>query len=176
MDSTNTKRTLAMSLKALLKEQPLSKISIGEICDLCSMSRKSFYYHFKDKEDLISWIFDTEFEEACKEKTRVIDTLIKYFYENKSFYKKVLKEEGQNSFSDHLYSFCCALMEDTFKNELGIKELNRFQIGFFADGFVCTIKRWMTSYNAQSPDELARQINESFSVSHNLKNEEKTLA
>ena len=79
-------------LKALLKEQPLSKISIGEICDLCSMSRKSFYYHFKDKEDLISWIFDTEFEEACKEKTRVIDTLIKYFYENKSFYKKVLKE------------------------------------------------------------------------------------
>ena len=24
------------------------------------MNRKSFYYHFKDKYDLVNWIFDTE--------------------------------------------------------------------------------------------------------------------
>lgn len=175
MDSTNTKRTLAMSLKALLKEQPLCKISIGEICDLCSMNRKSFYYHFKDKEDLVNWIFDTEFEMASKGEERMIDALIRYFYENKGYYKKVLKEEGQNSFSEHLYSFCCCLMENALKKELEMAELTSFQIGFFADGFVCTIKRWMTSYNATSPDELTRQISESLSASNKLYKKEKAL-
>ena len=114
-----------MSLKALLKEQPLCKISIGEICDLCSMSRKSFYYHFKDKEDLVNWIFDTEFEIASKGEERMIDALIRYFYENKGYYKKVLKEEGQNSFSEHLYSFCCCLMENALKKELEMAELTK---------------------------------------------------
>ncbi len=165
LETNNTKKALAMSLKGLIKEQPLSKISIGEICDDCSMSRKSFYYHFKDKEDLVNWIFDSEFEKASDGEASVIDALIKYFYENKGFYKRVLREEGQNSFSDHLYSVCCTLMENRLSQELRIVGLTPFQIGFFADGLVCTIKRWMASYNATSPSELTRQINASLSVS-----------
>ena len=52
-----TKETLASALRELLKTQPLSKISVKDITDYCDMSRNSFYYHFKDKYELISWIF-----------------------------------------------------------------------------------------------------------------------
>ena len=60
-DSSITKKALASSLKELMAQMPLSKIGVGDICANCEMNRKSFYYHFKDKNDLINWIFDSEF-------------------------------------------------------------------------------------------------------------------
>ena len=60
-DSNITKRALATSLKELMAEQPFDKINVAQICERCNMNRKSFYYHFKDKYDLVNWIFDTEF-------------------------------------------------------------------------------------------------------------------
>ena len=52
-DSGITKRALAASFKELLDEQTFTQISIGEICAECGMNRKSFYYHFTDKHDLV---------------------------------------------------------------------------------------------------------------------------
>ena len=60
-DSNITKRALASSLKSLMETKPFSKISVADICASCDMNRKSFYYHFKDKYDLVEWIFNTEF-------------------------------------------------------------------------------------------------------------------
>ena len=60
-DSNITKKALASALKDLMSRTPYAKISVSDICELCEMNRKSFYYHFKDKEDLVNWIFDVEF-------------------------------------------------------------------------------------------------------------------
>ena len=62
-DSNITKLALSNALKELLAERPFEKISVSDICQKCSMNRKSFYYHFRDKYDLVNWIFDTEFME-----------------------------------------------------------------------------------------------------------------
>ena len=53
-DSNITKKALASALKDLMTRIPYAKISVGDICELCQMNRKSFYYHFKDKEDLVN--------------------------------------------------------------------------------------------------------------------------
>lgn len=66
-DSNITKRALATSLKELMLEQPFDKINVAQICARCNMNRKSFYYHFKDKYDLVNWIFDTEFIALMKD-------------------------------------------------------------------------------------------------------------
>lgn len=60
-DSNITKKALAMAMKELMEQIPFSKISVSDICEKCGMNRKSFYYHFKDKYDLVNWIFDVEF-------------------------------------------------------------------------------------------------------------------
>ena len=65
-DSNITKKALAQTMKELMAKQPFSKISVGDICDACGMSRKSFYYHFRDKYDLVNWIFDTEFLQSIR--------------------------------------------------------------------------------------------------------------
>lgn len=107
-DSSITKMALANSLKALMQEKSFHKISINDICNGCNMNRKSFYYHFKDKYDLLNWIFDTEFREfairsSCLETWDLMLSLCYYLYENRKFYRKALAIDGQNSFHSHLY-------------------------------------------------------------------------
>ena len=60
-DLNITKRALAAALRELMEQMPFDKIQVGQICEICNMNRKSFYYHFKDKYDLLNWIFDVEF-------------------------------------------------------------------------------------------------------------------
>lgn len=55
-----TKDALGKGLKVLLEKKPLSKISVKDITEYCNISRNTFYYHFKDKYELINWIFYTD--------------------------------------------------------------------------------------------------------------------
>ena len=50
-----TKRALEASLKKLLMEKPLHKITVSDITDDCGINRMTFYYHFKDIYDLVEW-------------------------------------------------------------------------------------------------------------------------
>lgn len=59
-----TKRALAESLKKLLLEKPLDRITVSDITEDCGVSRMTFYYHFKDVYDLIEWTWLQEAERA----------------------------------------------------------------------------------------------------------------
>ena len=52
-----TKTALAEALKDLMRKKPFARISVSDICESCGLNRKSFYYHFRDKYDLLNWIF-----------------------------------------------------------------------------------------------------------------------
>ena len=56
-----TKQALSNCFERTYGRSSFEKIRIADICKRCGMNRKSFYYHFKDKYDLLNWIFDTEF-------------------------------------------------------------------------------------------------------------------
>ena len=57
-----TKRALEQSLKNLLLQKPITKITINDIAEDCGINRMTFYYHFKDIYDLVEW--------SCKEDAR----------------------------------------------------------------------------------------------------------
>ena len=52
-----TKLWIASKMKKLMERKPISKIRVSEICRLAEIERSTFYYHFKDKYDLVAWIF-----------------------------------------------------------------------------------------------------------------------
>ena len=55
-----TKQVICASLKKLMAQKPLEKITISEIMDDCGMVRQHFYYHFEDIYDLVRWMFQEE--------------------------------------------------------------------------------------------------------------------
>ncbi|SCM79346.1 Transcriptional regulator (fragment) [uncultured Sporomusa sp.] len=58
----NSKQILADSLEKLLMKKNLDNIQVSEIVAGTSLSRKTFYRHFKDKYDLANWYFAQFYE------------------------------------------------------------------------------------------------------------------
>lgn len=162
-DSMITKKAFASALKELTQELPYSKITVGKICDKCDMNRTSFYYHFRDKYDLVNWIFDTEFVKPYMTNhddnnwDNVYKT-IKYFYENREFYSKVLEFNGQNSFSDHFRSLLRPLIYEELKGILHDEKTIDFQVNFFTDAFIGALERWIKDKDCPAPDECIRLL------------------
>ena len=55
-----TKRAISASLKKLLCEKDLNKITVQDIADDCGINRQTFYYHFKDIKELFEWLYKFE--------------------------------------------------------------------------------------------------------------------
>lgn len=156
-DSAITKKALANSLKKLVCELPFSKISISDICNLCEMNRKSFYYHFKDKYDLVNCIFDTEFSEFSKNNEvgeNTVHLLCAYLYANRDYYRRVFRIEGQNSFRSHFTEFVHEFVINTY-SELSQSPAQRLRIQFVTDGFVCAVERWILDFECMQPKQFS---------------------
>ena len=149
-DSNITKKALAAALKDLMTKMPFSKISVGDICELCQMNRKSFYYHFKDKYDLVNWMFYTEFVVFVREKENkdpydLLLNICTYFENNKKFYRKIIKYDGQNSFFNYFYELLMPAIQGVVSDLFTDDENKNFFMTFFAESFIMAIKRWLTT-------------------------------
>ena len=181
-DSNITKKALAAALTELMNEMPFSKINVSDICNKCDMNRKSFYYHFKDKYDLVNWIFDIGFISAFTVTPQrewyvwdFCERLFNYLYENRVFYRKALCITGQNAFSEHFRETLYTVLVNNVRDIINIKELPAFQIDFFVDAFVCSVERWINDKNCMPPDEYMRNLKYCFvlcrKVDDNINNE-----
>ena len=91
---SNTKLKIARALRQLMCQRPLSKITVQDLMESAQMKRQSFYYHFQDIYDVLSWICERQlgdplredpeldFEEWC---LRVLALL----EEDRAFYRRV---------------------------------------------------------------------------------------
>lgn len=55
-----------LELVAKSDEEP-EKISITDIVEHCNISRQTFYYHFKDIDQMLEWAFQNEYDAIEKE-------------------------------------------------------------------------------------------------------------
>lgn len=164
-DSNITKNALAASMKKLMAQKPFAKISVGDICDDCGMNRKSFYYHFKDKYDLVNWIFYVDFIgridwESCKSEWSLLDDLCRYFYTERAFYENALQIEGQNSFKEYFLETIRPVIYYYLQNAFPESEKKDFYVTFFCDGFLTAIVRWLKEGSKIPPEEFLGDLHE----------------
>lgn len=164
-DSNITKKALASALKELMREQSFTSISVANISERCSMNRKSFYYHFKDKYDLIDWIFDSEFLSAIgniEEPTRweIISTLVHYLYDNRDFYRPALKIEGQNCFREHFRKSIEIFVTSELDKLLSEEQVQRIHVIFVTSGVVGALEQWILDdfFKDVGPDDFLLQL------------------
>ncbi|QAA34871.1 dihydroxyacetone kinase transcriptional activator DhaS [Clostridium manihotivorum] len=167
-ESLITKRALAASIKQLMETIPLSKISIQEIADNCGLNRQTFYYHFKDKFDLVNWIYYTEVTENidnCRHYDNWPDGMYRtlcYLMNNKSFYINALNTPGQNAFDGYFFEFSYELILGVV-NDLSIQlkvsqKDKKFICEFYTHAFVGIIVQWIKGGMKESPKIMVEQI------------------
>ena len=156
-DSNITKRALSAAMKELMAERPMEKIRIGDIVERCNMNRQSFYYHFRDKYDLVNWIFYTEFfadiqRSFDKPGWELMEKMCQFFYENRTFYTNALQVRGQNSFSEYFNEVMHPLILARFDDIFADDPDRDFYATFLADSIRVTITRWLLE-GAKLPPE-----------------------
>lgn len=169
-DSSLTKRALAQAIKELMNEKPLVKISIADIGDRCQMNRQSFYYHFRDKYDLVNWIFYTELitelqNSPNKDEYEELKNICRYLYDNRAFYINALKFTGQNSFYEYFGEVIYQLLKAAFNESFGNSDQSDFNAMFYADALRACIFRWLTSGAKMPPDEFVGKIRSALAIS-----------
>lgn len=167
MGHSITKRVLADSIKKLMEQRPLAKISVGDIVEECGLNRNSFYYHFKDKYDLVNWIFYTDMINQLKidkvltgSAWELLETITAYFYENKTFYGNALSVRGQNSFAEFYIDLLKQIVRARLGESLedGDEEYQDFYLYFFIDAYVAATFRWLQAGAPIPPDKFTKMI------------------
>ncbi len=165
--SNITKHALAASLRALMEEHPFEKITVAQICEQCGINRKSFYYHFKDKYDLVNWIFDSDLVALAVSDIdlndedsmwRLLKTLGDYFYENRDFYRKAFQIKGQNSFADHFRELSQPLFKNRLAALVGEENTDEFVLDFFTDASLSALERWLTAKECVPPEQVVERL------------------
>lgn len=158
-----TKTALANALKELLLQVPFSKVSVRSICRICGLNRKSFYYHFKDKYDLLNWVFCSEFsaliqKSGIKDCGDLIRQLSVYFYANRAFYSRAFEVHGQNSFYDYFREFIQTILSELLRSYWPSEEYFYDFIAFFADVITCAIRNWLQIAVPPPPGEFCQLL------------------
>ncbi|MDL2273991.1 TetR/AcrR family transcriptional regulator C-terminal domain-containing protein [Oscillospiraceae bacterium OttesenSCG-928-G22] len=159
-----TKRLLADTLKKLCQTRPLDKISVREIAEAANSNRQTFYYHFKDKQSLICWIFDTDIAGVTDKNNNntILDDIVEYFYSEREFYKAALASSVQNSLREHIFSLVRDRVlaqineyaDDTF---LSAKETGVIA-SFFSHAAVGLLAEWAQSGMKPIFDDLSAEF------------------
>ena len=163
-----SKRMIAQGMKELLKEKPFESISIGDLARKSNISRSTVYYHFKDKYDIVSWIFRTETDSMVSTDRKVGDwtenllAICLYLQQNRDFYTKVLRDNGQNSFYECLIDYCRELISHMFLEGGGEPVLGRTQIRYIASiysyGIVGMIAQWSREGMLEDPAPFVKAV------------------
>jgi len=163
----NTKQVLADAICALAQSKPINKITITDIVRYCGAGRQTFYYHFKDKYDLINWIYRNNASQILGMRDNYQDfresivKIYEHFVFHKQFYIKAINIEGQNSFQDalynHTYSYYRERIAHHFSEEVLTDEL-LFSLAFNCHGAVNMCKQWMNADMVLPAEEMADRI------------------
>lgn len=166
--SQMTKRALVASLKDLLAEKPLDKITVTDLTEHCGVNRMTFYYHFKDIYDLVEW--------ACIESaTRALagqktyDTwqqgflqIFQAVQENKPFVMNVYRCVHREQVETYLKPLVDQLLLDVITEEAAgmtvRDEDKRFIAQVYSYVFVGLMLDWIKDDMQQDPEKLVSQL------------------
>ena len=115
-NSDITKQAIAAGVKDLMTTKPFASISVSDIARRCHINRNTFYYHFQDKYQVITWIFYNEITPIVSGGMRPdcwsdsLFALCRTMQENRAFYLNALGIAGQNSFTQCLLDFYQSLV------------------------------------------------------------------
>ncbi len=158
----DTKGMFADALEDTMKRTPLSKVRVADLCARCDVERRVFYYHFKDKYDLVAWMFERDYESAADGRPPYSEALYaaahRELWARRAFYRRAFEEDSQNSIFRYLLQFSIEANERVLKRHLGVPALSHehaFGARHFAYGNVSCLVDWLKGSITATPEQLA---------------------
>ena len=156
-----TKMWIADKMREIMKHKPIDKIRVTEICKAADIERPTFYYHFKDKYDLVAWMFCTDaygtdiicVTSAAAGMNRMKQEIL--------FYKRAYEDSSQNALWHYMVEYFTKRYTDLAKEKLGTDTLDTqlaYSIRFYCMGAVGMTQEWVLQDNITSAETVVQMM------------------
>ncbi|WP_226645376.1 TetR/AcrR family transcriptional regulator [Mesobacillus subterraneus] len=166
-----TRMVLRESLMDLLKNKPISNITIKEICELADINRSTFYSHYSSQYDLLNAIEEEFIEDMVatlnqynfskeEEALKMTEKILEYIAQNSDVCQTLLSENSDIHFQK---KGMMITQEFIFKNWITDSHFDRETFEyiniFVVSGSIYVIKNWLENGMDKPPREMAEIIN-----------------
>lgn len=166
--SNTTKQALEASLKRMLLQKPLDKITIRDITEDCGVSRMAFYYHFRDIYDLVEWSCVEDAARALQGKKTYdtwqegLEQIFEAVLENKAFVLNAFRCISRDQMERFLFQMTYGLIRgvvDEKSEGTAISEADKtFIAEFYKYSFVGVLLDWIRQGMAADHRLIAEKI------------------
>ncbi len=162
-----TQDAIALQVKELLRKRPIDKISVTTICDNIGIDRKTFYRYFKDKYDVIDWIYYHDFFKDMQPQPEwniwdYFTEITKQLHTDPTFYANAFKIKGQNSFRDYGTELLIPIIHEEYGDLFETSEDELFFVRHALDWTYDACQVWLSQKPLLSPEEFCKRFKELF--------------
>ncbi len=156
-----TKLWIAGKMREIMKHKPIDKIRVTEICKAAEIERPTFYYHFRDKYDLVAWMF---YNEAYGTDIISVESSAAAMNKMKSeilFYIRAYEDVSQNALWRYMLEYFVKRYTDLAKQKLGTDILDTqlaYSIRFYCMGAVGMTQEWVLNDNITSAETVVTMM------------------
>ena len=163
-----TKRALEQSLKNLLLQKSLTKITVKDITEDCGINRMTFYYHFKDIYDLVEWACLEDARKALEEK-KTFDTWQQGFLQifeavqaNKPFimnvYRCVHREQVECYLKPLVEHLLLEVIQEEAAEQKVREEDRKFVAQVYSYIFIGLMLDWIKDDMKEDPERIVNRL------------------
>ena len=163
-----TKRVIQENFLLLLKEKPIGKITVAEICAMADVNRCTFYQHYSDIYDLLEQLEDdlynkfTNIQPLTKEHTfeSITASVITLIYQTRELGIVLLGDNGDTPFLEKLLDFC---RQNTFTKYKTMKIPEKdweFIFTYVTSGCIGILRTWFDSDFKESQETIIHYIDQ----------------
>lgn len=152
---------IADKMRESMKHKPLKKIRVTEICAKAEIERPTFYYHFKDKYDLVAWMFYHDAYETDVISVESAAEAMRQMKNDMIFYKRAYEDPSQNALWKYMVEYFVKRYTELAEEKLGTNVLDTqlaYSIRFFCMGAVGLTQEWVMNDTITSAETVVSMM------------------
>ncbi len=155
-----TKLWIADAMKRLLVRKPLEKIFVTDICKEAEIERPTFYYHFKDKYDLMAWIFC---QQTMKTDVLSVESAAKAMNNMRQdyiFFKRAFEDNSQSPMWAYMHAYFVKRYTDIAMEKTGaaLDAQTGFSIRLYCYGTIGMTQEWLMHDNITPAETIVKMM------------------
>ena len=155
-----TKIWIADTMKKLLAKKKLEEIRVTELCRTAGIERPTFYYHFRDKYDLMAWmLFKSAYQTDILSAESAADGLNRMRREL-YFYKCVYEDNSQSPMWSNMLEYYVKRYTDIAGEKTGgtLDAQTLYSIRLYCYGTLGMTREWLLKDKFTSAEAAAKMM------------------
>ncbi|HAH96176.1 MAG TPA: TetR/AcrR family transcriptional regulator [Firmicutes bacterium] len=166
-----TKMVLRESLIKKLRDKPIARITIKELCEDADINRTTFYAHYTDQFDLLNKIQDAfiadinsyldqfALESGDSGMLQLLSKIFEYIAQNDELCRVLLGSNGVVDFQTKVMQIVSTRIVVEWRKKQQVDEATaQYIYTYVATGSIGVIRKWLLDTNPKSPQEMAHLV------------------